>query len=91
MTSSGLLAIAIWYSVLTPLSAKRYAVVQKLEREAAGFTADALSGMKMIAACCSERKVAKRYETHVDGISTTSRAMSLVSALQHAPGQYQSR
>jgi hypothetical protein len=86
VTSSGLLAIAIWYSILTPLSAKRHAGVQKLEREAAGFTADALSSIKMIAACGSETKVALRYGAHVDKISTTSRAMSLVSALQHAPG-----
>lgn len=86
VTSSGLLAITIWYSVLTPLSARRHAKVQKLEREAAGFTADALSSIKMIAACGSETKVAKRYKIHVDKISSTSRAMSLVSALQHAPG-----
>jgi len=88
VTSSGLVAIAIWYSVLTPLSAKRHAGVQKLEREAAGFTADALSSMKMIAACGSETKVTQRYGAHVDRISTTSQAMSLVSALQHAPGLF---
>lgn len=86
VTSTGLLAIAIWYSILTPLSAKRYARVQKLEREAAGFAADALSSMKMVAACGAEKKIAGRYETHVDNISRVSQAMSLVSALQHAPG-----
>ncbi|KAJ4376944.1 hypothetical protein N0V86_006382 [Didymella sp. IMI 355093] len=85
VTSSGLLAIVIWYSILTPLSARRYARVQKLEREAAGFAADALSSMKMIAACGSENKIAQRYGIHVDEMSIISRSMSLVSALQHAP------
>jgi ATP-binding cassette subfamily B (MDR/TAP) protein 1 len=86
VTSSGLLAIVIWYSILTPLSARRYANVQKLEREAAGFAADALSSIKMIAACGSEDKIAQRYSMHVDDMSIISRSMSLVSALQHAPG-----
>lgn len=86
MTSSGLVAIALWYSVLTPLSAKRYAGVQKLEREAAGFAADALSSLKMVAACGSEEKIAKRYGKLADEISDISKGLSSVSALQHAPG-----
>lgn len=87
VTSSGLLAIVLWYSVLTPLSAKKYAGVQTLEREAAGFAADALSSLKMIAACGSENKIAQRYGMLADKISLISQEMSLVSALQHAPGK----
>ncbi|KAF1930188.1 MDR efflux pump ABC3 [Didymella exigua CBS 183.55] len=84
-TSSGLLAIAFWYSIMTPLSARRYAGAQKLEREAAGFAADALSSLKMIAACGSENKISKRYGKLVDEISIISRGLSLISALQHSP------
>lgn len=86
MTSSGLVAIAIWYSIVTPLSAKKYAEVQKLEREAAGFAADALSGIKMIAACGAEDKISQSYGKLIDEMGATSRRLSPILALQHAPG-----
>lgn len=86
MTSSGLVGITIWYSIFTPLVTKTYAEVQKLEREAAGFAADALSGIKMIAACGAEEKIAESYGKMVNEMGHTTRGMSLVLALQHAPG-----
>jgi ATP-binding cassette subfamily B (MDR/TAP) protein 1 len=86
VTSSGLVGITIWYSNFTPLVTKRYAEVQKLEREAAGFAADALSGIKMIAACGAEEKIAQSYGKMVNEMGNTSRGLSPMLALQHAPG-----
>lgn len=88
VTSSGLIAITVWYSILTPLSAKKYAEVQKLEREAAGFAADALSGIKMIAACGAEEKISRSYGKLIDEMGATSRKLSPILAIQHAPGTY---
>lgn len=88
MTSSGLIAITIWYSILTPLSAKKYAEVQKLEREAAGFAADALSGIKMIAACGAEEKISGSYGKLINEMGATSRKLSPILAVQHAPGTH---
>ncbi|XPT01488.1 hypothetical protein M3J09_010623 [Ascochyta lentis] len=85
VTSSGLIAIAIWYAISTPLVANRYAKVQKLEREAAGFAADALSSIKMIAACGAEDKVSQSYGNLVDEMRILSQKLSPILALQHAP------
>ncbi|KAF1361318.1 ABC multidrug transporter-like protein [Lizonia empirigonia] len=85
VTSSGLIAIAIWYSILIPLVAKKYAQVQTLEREAAGFAADALSGLKMIAACGAEEKISQSYGNLVDDMRVASQRLSPILALQHAP------
>lgn len=90
MTSSGLIAIAIWYSISTPLVAKKYAQVQTLEREAAGFAADALSGLKMIAACGAEEKISQSYGNLVDDMRVASQRLSPILALQHAPGKHRS-
>lgn len=65
---------------------KRYARVQEVEREAAGAAAEALSGIKMIAACGAESQIMGKYNKLVDRITTMSQAMSPVLAAQHAPG-----
>lgn len=88
VTSSGLVGITIWYSIFTPLVTKKSAEVQKLEREAAGFAADALSGIKMIAACGAEDKISKSYGKRVDEMGNTTRGLSPILALQHAPGTF---
>ena len=87
VTSSGLIAIALWYSILTPLVAKRYANVQRLEREAAGFAADALSSLKMIAACGAEERISQSYGSLVDEMRVVSQRLSPTLAIQHAPGK----
>ena len=86
VTSSGLDGITIWYSIFTPLVTKKYVEVQKIEREAAGFAADALSGIKMIAACGAEEKISQSYGNMVNEMGNTSRGLSPILALQHAPG-----
>jgi ATP-binding cassette subfamily B (MDR/TAP) protein 1 len=86
VTSSGLVAVVIWYSAITPLVAKRYADVQNIEREAAGVAAEALSSMKMIAACGAERKIVQKYNTLVDRTRVMSMRLSPMLALQHSPG-----
>ena len=74
VTSSGLLAVAVWYSFLTPLLAKRYSSVQKLEREAAGFSADVLSSIKMVAACGAEEKLSQNYAKLIDEVLYVSQS-----------------
>jgi ATP-binding cassette subfamily B (MDR/TAP) protein 1 len=87
VTSCGLVAIVGWYAVITPVVASRYAKVQNVEREAAGTAAEALSSMKMIAACGAEAKVAGKYNELIDRTKTMSKALSPILALQHAPGK----
>lgn len=88
MTSSGLIAITIWYSIITPLIAKRYADVQKFEREAAGVAAETLSSLKMVAACGAEEKMTHSYSKLVDEMRPCSQKLSPILALQHSPGEY---
>jgi ATP-binding cassette subfamily B (MDR/TAP) protein 1 len=86
VTFTGLIAIVGWYAIITPLVAKRYADVQIMEREAAGVAAEALSSMKMIAACGAEAKIANKYDKLVDHTKVMSKRLSPVLALQHSPG-----
>jgi len=86
VTASGVSAIALWYHIMTPRVTKRYAKVQEVEREAAGAAAEALSGIKMIAACGAELQIMEKYNKLVDRITAMSQALSPVLAVQHAPG-----
>jgi len=85
VTASGVSAIALWYHIMTPRVTKRYAKVQEVEREAAGAAAEALSGIKMIAACGAELQIMEKYNKLVDRITAMSQALSPVLAVQHAP------
>jgi ATP-binding cassette subfamily B (MDR/TAP) protein 1 len=86
VTFTGLVAIVGWYAVITPIVARRYAEVQRTEREAAGVAAEALSSMKMIAACGAEGKIAEKYNKLVNRTKVTSQRLSPILALQHSPG-----
>lgn len=86
VTSTGLVAIVCWYAIITPLLAKRYAEVQSMEREAAGVANEALSGIKMIAACGAEAKIIEKYNRLADRARFMSKGLSPILALQHAPG-----
>jgi ATP-binding cassette subfamily B (MDR/TAP) protein 1 len=86
VTSSGLIAVVVWYAIITPLVVKRYAEVQVIEREASGVAAEALSSMRMIAACSAEDKITNKYNALVDQMAMMSRNLSTTLALQHSPG-----
>lgn len=86
MTSTGLVAIVGWYAIVTPILAKRYAEVQSMEREGAGVATEALSSMKMIAACGAEAKIIDKYNKLADRARFMSKGLSPILALQHAPG-----
>lgn len=86
VTSTGLIAIVGWYAIITPLIAKRYAIVQSMEREAAGVATEALSSMKMIAACGAESKIVDKYNRLADRVRFMGKGLSPMLALQHAPG-----
>jgi ATP-binding cassette subfamily B (MDR/TAP) protein 1 len=86
VTSSGLIAVVVWYAIATPMVAKKYAEIQGIEREASGVATEALSSMRMIAACSAEEKVTNRYNIFVDRMTMMSKNLSLSLALQHSPG-----
>jgi ATP-binding cassette subfamily B (MDR/TAP) protein 1 len=91
VTSSGLIAVVVWYAIITPLVVKKYAEVQVIEREASGVAAEALSSMRMIAACSAEDKITNKYNTLVDQMAMMSKNLSTTLALQHSPGMYASK
>jgi ABC-type bacteriocin/lantibiotic exporter with double-glycine peptidase domain len=86
VTASGLVAIVVWYQIITPLVVKRYADVQKVETEAAGAAFEALSGIKMIAACGAEDKIMQSYSKLVERMNLMGRRLSPMLAVQHSPG-----
>lgn len=86
VTACGLVLIVAWYSVTTPLIVKKHAAVQQVEREASDVVGESLLGIRMVAACGAERKMASRYTTLVERARTMSEKMSPMLAVQHAPG-----
>lgn len=71
---------------MTPLVVSKYASMQDVEREASGVTKEALAGIRMIAACGADEKMADIYNRLVDKAASLGKEMSPLLALQHAPG-----
>lgn len=88
VTASGLVAIVIWYQIITPRIVQRYTSVQNLETELAGMAADALTGVRMIAACGAEEKILKDYYGLTEQMEQIGRRLSPMLALQHSPGTF---
>lgn len=87
VTATGLVAIVLWYHIITPLVVKRYAMVQAVEREAAGAAAEALSSIRMVAACGAEEKMVEKYGKLVEEVRIMGRKLSPILAVQHSPGK----
>lgn len=87
VTATGLVAIMIWYSITTSLVMRKYAQVQGLERQAAGVAHDALSSIRMIAACGAEENISANYNKVVEATKILSTSLSPILALQHSPGK----
>jgi ATP-binding cassette, subfamily B (MDR/TAP), member 1 len=88
VTSSGLAAIVLWYTVTTPLIAKRYAAIQDVEMEAAGVVSEAFSSVRMVAACGAEDKMSASYGQLTDKVRDMGKRMSPLVAVQYSPGMY---
>jgi ATP-binding cassette, subfamily B (MDR/TAP), member 1 len=86
VTATGLLAIVIWYQVITPVVVRKNGEIQKVENEAAGLAAEALTGIRMIAACGAETKMLKNYTQQVEKVEEMSRRLSPLLSIQHSPG-----
>jgi ATP-binding cassette subfamily B (MDR/TAP) protein 1 len=86
VTACGLVLIVGWYSVITPLVVQKYAAVQKVEREASDVVGETLLGIRMVAACGAENKMAMKYDKLIDRASAMSKKLSPLLAIQHAPG-----
>jgi len=86
VTASGLVAIMVWYSIITPLVVTKYAAIQEVEREAAGVAHESLSSIRMVAACGADDQMADRYNRLVERASMLGKQMSPILAAQHSPG-----
>ncbi|KAH7349022.1 ABC multidrug transporter-like protein [Pyrenochaeta sp. MPI-SDFR-AT-0127] len=85
VTATGLVAIVTWYWITTPLVVRKYAEVQGIERKAAGIASEALSSIRMIAACTAETKMAGKYNQAVEDAKALSKTLSPILAIQHSP------
>ncbi|KAF2655857.1 ABC multidrug transporter-like protein [Lophiostoma macrostomum CBS 122681] len=85
VTASGLIAIVAWYSVTTPMVVERYAKLQEVERQSAALASDAISSIKMVAACGAEAKIIAKYNESIHQAAVLSKKLSPVLALQHSP------
>lgn len=88
VSSSGLLAIGIWYGLMTPIVAKRFEAIQDADRQASGIASEALSSIRMVAACGAEGKMIESYNRLVDESKARGFRMSPVMAMQHSPGKH---
>ncbi|KAL6706257.1 hypothetical protein ACN47E_005992 [Coniothyrium glycines] len=85
VTASGLVAIAIWYALITPQVTETYSKVQYAEKEAAGAALEVFSCIKIVAACGAEEKMASKYGQLLEQVKTKAQALSPWLALQHSP------
>jgi ATP-binding cassette subfamily B (MDR/TAP) protein 1 len=90
VTSSGLIVITLSYIFMTPIVVKRYLKIQESDRQASGIVSDALSSIRMVAACGAEKKMADNYNRLVESSAFYGHKMSPIIALQHSPGEYSS-
>jgi ATP-binding cassette subfamily B (MDR/TAP) protein 1 len=90
VTSSGLVVITLSYIFMTPIVVKRYLKIQESDRQASGIVSDALSSIRMVAACGAEEKMADNYNRLVESSASHGHKMSPIIALQHSPGEYSS-
>jgi ABC-type multidrug transport system fused ATPase/permease subunit len=85
VSSSGLVAIGIWYALMTPVVAKRFEAIQDADRQASGIASEALSSIRMVAACGAESKMVESYNRLVEESKSRGHRMSPVMAMQHSP------
>lgn len=74
---------------MTPIVVKRYLKIQESDRQASGIASDALSSIRMVAACGAEGKMAESYDQLVGQSAVHGHKMSPIIALQHSPGKWQ--
>ncbi|KAH7116907.1 ABC transporter-like protein [Dendryphion nanum] len=87
-TSSGLVVIVLFYVFTTPLIVKKHSMIQATDREASGVTTEALSAIRMVAACGAEGKMADNYDKFLDQAEVYGHKMSPLIAIQHSPGAF---
>lgn len=88
VTSSGLVVIFLCYVLMTPIVVKRYQAIQNKDRHAAGIVSEAVSSIRMIAACGAEEKMVDRYNVLVEESKVLGHQMSPIIALQHSPSRW---
>ncbi|WYZ41785.1 hypothetical protein EsH8_V_000680 [Colletotrichum jinshuiense] len=81
-TSSGLVFIAIVYSVTTPPIIKRMKDVQDMDIQAASVATEAFSAIRMLAACGAEFKMLAKYAVLADQSRKRGAGLAWLIALQ---------
>lgn len=85
VTCAGLVLILGVYAVTVPMLAKRMAKVQAAEIKASTVASEALGGVRMVAACGAEEKMAARQAKWVDEAKRLTRKMGPLVGVQQAP------
>ena len=86
VTSSGLVFIAVFYSVTIPFLVKMMKEVEHSDRKASAIASEVFSSIRMVAACGAESKMAKRYAGWVEESGRRGLLMSSMVGIHQAPG-----
>ncbi|KAF2647760.1 ABC transporter-like protein [Lophiostoma macrostomum CBS 122681] len=84
VTASGLLFVLLVYGLTMYSIVRKWNLVTEADREGAGITSEAISSIRMIAACGAEGKMAKSYGSWVTKAARYGQQMSKWVALQSA-------
>lgn len=89
VTLSGLVFVLLVYSFTLYFLVKKWNHVQKADREGAGTASEAISSIRMIAACGAEGKMTESYGGWVKEAALHGQQMSIWVALQSSLGKSQ--
>jgi ATP-binding cassette subfamily B (MDR/TAP) protein 1 len=84
VTSCGLVLISICYFATTPFVVRNMKEVEQLNIKASAVASEALSSVRMVAACGAEAKMVRKYAGWVAESRKRGMAMSSVIGLQKA-------
>lgn len=88
VTSSGLVLISICYFATTPFVVRNMKEVEEMNMKASAVASEALSSVRMVAACGAEAKMVRRYAGWVAESRKRGMAMSTVIGLQKATSKF---
>ena len=88
VTASGLLFVLLVYGLTMYSIVRKWNLVSEADREGAGITSEAISSIRMIAACGAEGKMAKSYGGWVTKAAHYGQQMSKWVALQSSLGKF---
>ena len=84
----GLVLVVFVYTFATGAVASRMADIQNNDIQSASVATDALTSMKMLAACGAESKMLERYSEVVDKTRRIGAQMACILGVQHGLSRY---